>query len=129
MQDGVLLLLVQALEMVGLHAVRSQHALLRGGVLGHEVVREGEVDLVVRGVLQVSGQVGVAVALLLRHLKVSLLRGHKDVSETAVVLLLSRSQDFVVLARQVVLVFISPSLVFFVELLFGDLLLNPVLLL
>jgi hypothetical protein len=37
-EDSVLLLLVEALEVVGLHAVGREHALLSLGVLGHEVV-------------------------------------------------------------------------------------------
>jgi hypothetical protein len=129
MKNGILLLLVKPLKVVGLYAVRSQHRLLSGGVLSHEIVSQSEIHFLVSVVLQVSGEMGITVALLFSHLLVSLLSGHENSLEPRVVLRLSSGQDGVVLAGQVVLIFVSPTLVFFVELLFGDLLLNPVLLL
>ena len=74
-KDGRLLLVVEALEVVGLDSVRGQHRLLGGRVLGHEIIGQSKIHLMgllVRPVLPLS-QLGVT--LLLGELQVVLLGG------------------------------------------------------
>ena len=128
-QDRVLLLLVEALEVVGLHAVRGQHRLLRRRVLSHEVVVEREVDLVGAGLLA-RVEVGlVAVALLPRHLVVGVLVGDEHLLAHVRVVLLRVLQQLVVVRVQVMSVLLLLALSFLSGLLLGHLLFDPVLLL
>ena len=73
MHNIITLVLVQALEVVGLHAVRSQHGLLSGGVLSHEVVVKGVVLLVLGSILVRLPVSLVTVTLLSCQLEVCVL--------------------------------------------------------
>lgn len=128
-ENRVLLLLVQALEVVGLHAVLGEHALLGRGVLGHEVVVEREVDLGLAGVLARVEVRLVTVALLPRQLEVSVLVRDEHVLASLGVLLLSLLQQLVVVSVQVVSVLFIVGVGFLLVLLLLHLLFNPVFLL
>lgn len=128
-ENRVLLLLVQALEVVGLHAVLGEHALLGRGVLGHEVVVEREVDLGLAGVLARIEVRLVTVALLPRQLEVSVLVRDEHVLASLGVLLLSLLQQLVVVSVQVVSVLFIVGVGFLLVLLLLHLLFNPVFLL
>lgn len=94
--DRVLLSLVKSLKVVGLHAVSSQHRLLRGRVLCHEIVRQGEALFIRCVILQVLVLLGVTVTFFLRHLLVSLLCGLKHGGTVCVVLNLSCVEQSIV---------------------------------
>lgn len=129
MKDCVLLLLVKTLEVVGLHTVLGEHALLGRWVLGHEVVVQCVVLLGLAGVLALLEVGLVAVALLSCQLEVGVLVRDEHVLASLSVLLLSLLQERVVVSVQVVSVLFIVSVSFLLVLLLCHLLFNPVFLL
>jgi hypothetical protein len=78
-KDSRLLLIVEALEVVGLDSVRSQHRLLGGWVLGHEIIGLSVIHLMCLLVGPVLPLSQLGIPLLLSELQVVLLGGTEHV--------------------------------------------------
>jgi hypothetical protein len=128
-QNCLLLLCTEALEVVGLHAMRRQHRLLRCGILRHEVSGWSIGNLVETGFLSLSESSLIAVTLLTRQVVVRILVVHTHLLAERRMFFLRLLQESVVVSVQLVsfLLYLSLSLLSFV--LLFDLLFDPVLLL
>ena len=129
MQDGFLLVLIQALEVVALDSVGSEHRDLSGWVLSHEVVGESVAQLHVLLVALCKALEVLAVTLFLRQEQVSFLDALEHGCALCLVLLLSLLKDLVEgqsLPIESLLVELGLSLN---GVLLADLLLDPFLLL
>lgn len=92
-QDGVLLLLVESLEMVRLNSVGSEHGLFSSGVLSHEIVSICEVDFVNTVGVHHLAFVGLLVSLGLGHLTVLVSDSLDHGSASGVVLILGLTEE------------------------------------
>lgn len=125
-QDCLPLLLVKALEVVGLDSVGSQHRLLSGWVLGHEVVVLSEVNLV-SGLEQfIAAVFVVGVTLVLSHLGVGISTCLSHFETFALVILLGLRKDVIEVSSLVVDDSVSIFIILLVKLFLPNLLLNPV---
>lgn len=129
MQNSILLLLVQALEMVRFDTVSRQHRLFSGGVLGHQVMRKGELLFGGSIVLQVLVMFGIAATLFFGELLVGGLGSFEHSRARGVMIILSFLKKSMVCQRILVVVHVAFTFVLSVELLFTHLLFNPVFLL
>ena len=64
MHDCIALILIQTFEVIRLYSVRREHRLLCCGILSHEVVIKSEVNLSRCVLLQVLGELHVAITFL-----------------------------------------------------------------
>ena len=94
-RDGRLLLIIEALEVVGLDSVRSQHRLLGGRVLGHEIIFQSEIHLMCLLVGSVLPLPQLGIPLLLGELQVVLLGGTEHVGSLCLMICLSLLQHLV----------------------------------
>jgi hypothetical protein len=94
-KDGRLLLIVEALEVVGLDSVRGKHRLLIGRVLGHEFIGQSEIHLMSLLVDPVLPLPQLGIPLLLGELQVALLGGTEHVGALRLICSLSLLQHLV----------------------------------
>ena len=123
------LLGIHALEVVGLDAMGSQHGLLSSGVLGHEVVGVGVVDVSLSLKLLVCALSKITVPLLLRHLHVGIFDRLFHVDAVLCVLVLCTSQELMEVELLVIVDLLRESLLLLEEFPLSNLLVNPVFLL
>jgi len=128
-QDGVLLLLVESLEMVGLDSVGSEHGHFSLRVFSHEIVSRCELDFV-----HCIGHhhfifVSLLVSLGLGHLTVLVSDGLDHSSASLVVLRLGLSEQVGQVALLLIVHFVIKSLLISIKLLLTFLLGNPISLL
>lgn len=126
---GVLLLLVESLEVVRFDTVRSEHGLFSLGILGHEIVVVGVVNISAGLQLLVVAGSNVSVSLLLRHLGVRIFGCHLHGQTLISVHLLSLLKQVVEVLGLVVVGIIGEFLLLFVEVSLANLLIDPVALL
>lgn len=128
-QHLLLLLLVEALEVVGLYTVGRKHRLLRGRVLSHKVGRGSVGDLVKTGLLALTEVSGITVTLLARQLAVRIRIVHLHFMAKSSVLFLGFLQETVVMSVQFMSFLLCFSRSFLSLVFLFDLLFDPVFLL
>lgn len=129
MHNRSFLVLVKALEVVGLYSMRSEHGLFCCRVFGHKVVGCCELDFSSCGLLGGRKRSLVTVTLLAGHLVISLLVVHDHVSPLLGVCLLGLLKQLVVVGVELVSLLLGHSGVIPVLGLFVDLLFDPFFLL
>ena len=129
MQHVLLLLLVEALEVVGLYAVRRKHRLLSGWVLGHKVGCRSVSNFFETGLLTLTEVSSITITLLARQLAVRIRIVNLHLFAKSSVLFLSLLQKTVVMSVQFMSVLLCLSLRFLSFVFLVDLLFDPVFLL
>ena len=125
----VFLLLVESLEVVGLHSVRSEHAHLSLRVLGHEVVVQSVVDFLLLEFLPSLVHLVISAFLLVHQGLVNSLTFLLVVEPLLVVLSLGLLEVVVEIDRLLVEQLVDFPLMVLLHLFLSDLLLTPVSLL
>ena len=94
-KNSGLLLVIESLKVIRLDAVRCKHRGHGLGVLSHEVVSEGVVDLVGLLVGPILSLSELCIPLLVSELEIHLLSGAEHVSALGLVILLSFLEDLI----------------------------------
>ncbi len=129
MKNGSLLLFVEALEVIGLNSVWSQHRLHGGRVLSHQVMSKSVVHLMCLLLSPVLSLFVLGISLLLSQLQVVILDSCEHGSASSLMCLLCGLEYLVEIDCLLIIRCLLKLTLFLLSLFLVNLLLDPLLLL